>query len=55
MAFHKIYCASCGLEIYPDEELIPYARDCYHGKPYDCYIFQDGRAPGSINSLEGGM
>jgi len=37
MAFVPVYCSGCGLEIYPDEELVPYKnKDVYHGKDYPC-------------------
>lgn len=36
MAFQQIYCSACGLEIYPEEILVPHGKDSYHGTPYPC-------------------
>lgn len=50
MALKRIYCASCGLEILPDENLKVETKtdpqlgthtETYHGEPFICYPYRD--------------
>ncbi len=37
MVFVPVYCSGCGLEIYSDEQIVPYKnKDVYHGEGYPC-------------------
>lgn len=37
MALTPLYCAGCGLEIEPYEQLLTFRNGIYHGDLYPCY------------------